>query len=55
MARNRALAACDSEVLALVEDDVTVEPRRSVPDIRRGVRSVAACAGRRTSPFALVA
>ena len=26
MARNRALAACDAEVLALVEDDVTVEP-----------------------------
>jgi peptidoglycan/xylan/chitin deacetylase (PgdA/CDA1 family) len=26
MARNRALAACESEVLALVEDDVLVEP-----------------------------
>jgi peptidoglycan/xylan/chitin deacetylase (PgdA/CDA1 family) len=26
MARNRALAACDAEVLALVEDDVIVEP-----------------------------
>jgi peptidoglycan/xylan/chitin deacetylase (PgdA/CDA1 family) len=26
MARNRALAACDTEVLALVEDDVVVEP-----------------------------
>jgi hypothetical protein len=33
MARSRALAACDTEVLALVEDDVTVEPGRSVPDI----------------------
>jgi peptidoglycan/xylan/chitin deacetylase (PgdA/CDA1 family) len=27
MARNRALAGCEAEVLALVEDDVTVEPR----------------------------
>ena len=27
MARNRALAACDAEVLALVEDDVAVDPR----------------------------
>ncbi|MGH2822062.1 MAG: glycosyltransferase family A protein, partial [Thermoleophilaceae bacterium] len=26
MARNRALAACEAEVLALVEDDVLVEP-----------------------------
>jgi peptidoglycan/xylan/chitin deacetylase (PgdA/CDA1 family) len=26
MARNRALAACDSEVLALIEDDVAVDP-----------------------------
>ncbi len=47
MARNRALAGCDAEVLALVEDDVLVEPGwlEALAGAWAGADEALACAG----------
>ena len=56
MARNRALAGCDAEVLALVEDDVAVEAGlargagRGLGERRRGARVLSGGPLRATFP-----